>query len=332
MSKLLAVTTFCHADVWLAEKRAEYMRTLGVQPTHDLLLIGDSSTSEVELESLRRAYAGVFKEIHGRRISEMPKSAEWPHGCNYAWRISTKIVAGKYGQPRFDPKPYVGWFYFECDITPLNPLFMGILESQYLFHKKPFMGYVGPVKVKKTIQGVESESMVDHMNGAGVYPVSTQFYSQEAMMSQTLPWDVAGFAGMQLQKVHRIPNDVYLMGFRSRGLKKVADHTYSGEREIINQVGTNQPYTINTSNAILHHGCKDGSLMDAVLGKVPCGTSEPKPESLNASVIKLPEVTQLHPQTFDILKDHGVGMKWKDLISKYKIAPVVLKSILPPKK
>jgi len=302
------------------------------------LLIGDATTSEIELESLKKAYQGLFKEVHGRRITESPKSAEWPHGCNYAWRITTKIVAGKYGQPRFDSKPYVGWFYFECDITPLNPLFMGILESQYLFHKKPFMGHVGPVKVKKTINGTVSESMVDHMNGAGVYPVSTHFYSQEAMMSQTLPWDVAGFAGMQLQKVHRIPNDVYLMGFRSKGFKKTEEHVYSGEREIINQVGTNQPYTINTSNAILHHGCKDGSLMDAVGGTldqkvwVPVKVQDaPNTESLIAQVIKLPETTSIHPQMYDILKDHANGMKWKDLISKYKIAPKVLKSILPHK-
>ena len=319
MSKLLAVTTFCHADMWLAEKRAEYMKAQGYQPTHDLLLIGDSSVSDADVERLQAAYKGVFKEIYGRRFKESPLNSQWPHSCNHAWRITTRIVAGRYGNPKFPPLGYVAWFYFEPDVTPLKKEFLGIMEQQYIFHRKQFMGYVGPVKVRTTTKGVVKDSNVDHMNGAAVYPISTSHYSKEALLSDQLPWDVAGFAGNELLKVHRIPREVYLMGFRSKNFVKTGENAFEGIREVINNAGAIEPCTLNTSQAILHHGCKDGSLMDAF--------SNPVQKSPTSNTNK-PEVSKNE----EILKDHASGMKWKDLISKYKIAPVELKKILPPKK
>lgn len=375
MSKLLAVTAFCHSDLWLAEKRSEYMRAMGYEPTHDLLLIGDSSVSDSDVERVQQAYKGLFKEVYTRRIKESPQNSQWPHSCNHVWRITTRIVAGRYGNPKFPPLSYAAWFYFEPDITPLHKQFMGIMEQQYLFHKKQFMGYVGPVTVRTTTKGVVKDSKVDHMNGAGVYPISTAHYSKEALLSEQLPWDVAGFAGNELLKVHRIPKDVYLMGFRSKNFVKTGEHTFDAIREVINNVGVTEPYSINTTQAILHHGCKDGSLMDAVHGEsnkspksilntikkcqpmidlIPVATGTAPifvkdgslMDALIGNPIKIKELpgiglkfvptenglVPIHPQQTQINIDHAAGMKWRDLLSKYKIAPRVLKSILPSKK
>lgn len=325
MSKLLVVTAFCKENIPLLEKRAEYMRHLGVPATHDLLLVGDASIYPHELEWAEKLHAGLFTNVYSRRIPETPTSTAWPAPHNFVWRRCAKILAGRYGNPKFTAAGVGAWLYLEPDMTPINKNFLPILEKQYLFHKKPFMGVITSVEVKTTVKDKVTAHMVPHMNGGAVYPIDTRFYSQSTMIGDSLPWDVAGFAGNDLQKVAAIPNDVYVMVSRSYGYWKEDDKIVGAQKH--RKTGEVERYVpVDLTKALIHHGCKDGSLMDTLMGvKTQAAVLHSAPEAVSLPPPAPPSIQSREDQ---IRADKAADMKWKDLIRKYKIAPRDLKKVL----
>lgn len=311
---LLAVTTFCAKDLPLLRKRAEYMAHINCIASHDLLVIGDSDTDEHMVDEVRKIHLPFFRSVEMAQLKSNGSDSGWPKSVNRAFRSTVWLLHG-IGKIKFNTKPFRGWLYFESDITPLVPDFMRRLEQEYVNMRKPFMGITGDIKSS-------SGKTVKCMNGAGIYPFGMGFFNQEMMLTDNIPWDVAGLSGNTLRLVHNMGYDKYAMHFSTWEYNQVGERSFTCIKR--RHAGPEEPDKCTLTAQWIHHGCKDGTMIDLLMGKE-------KPPI----VVTPPEPVKKSGKTgYDeaaIIADHKDGMKWQALIGKYKIAPKVLKSILPAK-
>lgn len=358
MPSILTVTAFCRDDVGLLGKRSDWLCRLEPMQDRALLLVNDGTVDEGTCNDLASLYSRNFKTVHLRTLATSPESNEWPKNVNHVWRQVAKMVAGKYGQP-INVSTHFAWFYFEPDVTPLRPGWIQALEEQYIRNKRPFLGKVnatnGTRKDERT--GVVTVEKIYHMNGAGVYPIVTDHYNQNMMLCETLPWDVAGLSnyGGGLIKTADLGESFYSMGFGTRRYSKNGS-SFSATQTI---AGSDSPYTFNLTSQYLHHGCKDGSLIDCLMPAkeevvvatkqvieppkitIPDRTQNDAPKiqfddkgriikqsNINKAK-KVMDVKKLDKQTVEEIKlDKEAGLSWKELMAKYKVTPAQLSKAL----
>lgn len=336
---LLVVTTYCQKDNWLMMKRAEWMKHLGVKPTHDLLLIGDSDVTEPDLQSMGALYRDCFRTVFTAKLKGQGMGEGWPRGTNSAFRNSVRLMHGMF-KLKFDNMQYRGFFYFESDITPLNPNFLPLMHSLYLEAKLPFMGVVGEIKTKEGV-------VIRHMNGAGIYPFGDRYFTPEIMLTDNAPWDVAGLTGPNfLRLVHDLNHTRYSMHFSTSEYKKIGEAKYSATKTPHGAA----PFQVTCDifpTHLIHHGCKDASLMDDLMGKkfvtVDLPPRNPGENYIESFKLNPPKFKKKRgakkspkakkekhePSSPEVIRAaYKKGMKWKDLIKTHHVMPVALKKIL----
>jgi len=337
---LLVVTTYCQKDNWLMMKRAEWMKFLEVRPTHDLVLIGDADVTDADLESMGSLYRSVFRNVYTAKLKGQFRGEGWPRGTNAAFRNTVRLLHGMF-KVKFDNNPYRGFFYFESDMTPLKSDFLPLMHQTYLQGKLPFLGVVGEITTTdgKTIR---------HMNGGGVYPFGMQYFSPETMLVENVPWDVAGLTGQPFLKlVNDLGHTRYSMHFSTTEYKKLSEGKYGATKTPHGKPAFPITCDIFTTH-LIHHGCKDASLMDHLMGKV--SAKEPKiiPVAVNSERGKKLESRMVNPlkkrrakkstkakkvkhdpSSPEVIRAAAKsGMKWKDLIKNHHVMPTALKKIL----
>ena len=313
MKTLLAVMAVCKADFTIAAERAGWLIKLEQPSDTDLLIVNDGSLSEEQVTLLTTCYAQSFRSVFTKTIGDMPQGLKWPESVNYVFRYIARELW--YDKHWIEQELYNGWFYFEPDVTPLHKDWLGILNKQYEFGKKPFMG------VKSTVQATSAKGQkmtIEHMTGAGVYSFLAQHYSENMMLMDGIPWDVAGLCAADSHKIYYIPESAYLHVFNSTNYK-IMDGNYVGQKKDMN--GMTSEIKEPIAQHILHHGCKDGSLMRA-LGGVSSSIEVPKKEK------KIKYMQSFTLPIDDIIADKKSGMSWHNLLRKYKVSPVSLKAIL----
>lgn len=254
---LLAVTTFCQKDIGLLQKRAEFMTFIGVKPLHDLLLIGDSDVSGVQLAEAAKLHQPLFRNVTTRQIKNSQSNEGWPRNCNKAFRNTIWLVHGMF-KPKFENRPYRGWFYFESDITPLIPDFLVKMEQEYNQFRKPLMGVVGSITA-------DDGRPIRHMNGAAIYPFGMQHYGEQLMLVDNLPWDVAGLSGNKLRDVHDMTHAKYSMHFSTFEYRPVSAGRFKATKRPHGKAAFE--VDVDTNGHWIHHGCKDGTLIQILMGK-----------------------------------------------------------------
>lgn len=309
MPSLLLVTTVCSGDAELCLKRLEWMKELGApQFPKDLLLINDGSLEDAEFKKLASAHrdSGLFPKVETRMILQPCDRAEWPWTVNYAWRTTALIVAGEYGL-KFDGSDYYCWFYLEPDVTPLNKDFGHILEQGYFLQKRQFMG-------RMHVTVASNGQPIRHMNGACCYPIANQWYNAAMILTDGAPWDVAGLnTGIEPARLAEVPDTAYEVQVGARDF--VGSGTLSGGQHL--RDGKVKAITFTRAEHILHHGCKDGSLIDALRQKTPNPAWVPTivqpvvPEILKSEMKPLEEI--IAPKK----------LHWKKLQKLDKLAPQV---------
>jgi hypothetical protein len=168
------------------------------------------------------------------------------------------------------------------------------------------------------------------MNGAGVYPISDAFYSPQAMLTDGMPWDVSGFSMPTLAKVARIPSEAFKMAFGTTDYQKQKDGSYKATQTL--RDNSTKEIQIALGEAILHHGCKDGSLMNNLVGR-EVGTRVQSEPATGGSIFPpcltpCPPHLPLDPIASAIKADKALGMQMKDLCKKYKKSIKQMSAIL----
>jgi hypothetical protein len=298
------------------------MKEMGQKPTHLLLLVNDGTANENAVKKLAEAQTDIFESILVRKISP-PKSPAWPDAVNHVFRaIARNLISPS---AWVDKSVYQGWFYFEPDVTPLFPNWADILDAQYEFQKKPFMG------VKSIVNAMRGNTpiTISCMNGAGCYSFDGQHYSPLMMLGDGAPWDVLGLAENQ-HKIAYIPDSAYSLTYGVTKCARKNSGAIAATKTV--QDGTVSQCEFVLNGQILHHGCKDGSLIDLLEKK----TAPAAPERLAAALKYTPKSKKRVPKSAErakadkdaILKDYAAGMGWSSLVGKYRVNPAHLKRII----
>lgn len=267
---MLIVTTFRASDIPLLRKRAEWMAFLGMVPYFDLLLVSDFDVTHEERMEMSSLHKPFFSEVLTKSIKEPPRNAAWPDGVNTAFRKTYKILSGRYDLPPFSWTPYTGWFNFETDVTPLNPDAFKAMERLYHEGKKPFCGYLNETRLS-------DGKLVRHLNGAAIYPTNNstpRYYNEKMMLTMGLPWDVAGMGEGLLGFSTMLSQDKYIHAFGTWDYRKEGNELTATQKLMTGAV-FEKKYVLN--GQIMHHGCKDGSLIDVLMGKKEVIVPEVKP-------------------------------------------------------
>ena len=328
---LLVVTTFCNNDIPLLKKRCEWFAHIGFKCDRDFLLVGDSDVSSTDLEEVVNLHRPFFQNIAVRSILDVGPT-HWPYNVNRAFRTTYRILTGYYGE-KFSWAPYNAWFNFESDVTLLKPDAIKQLEDICRKGGKPFAGHISETRMS-------DGSIVRHMNGAGVYPCAQMNgqlanYNQNLLLAETLPWDVAGLTS--LASIHSMPKNEYIHAFGTTEYVKDQE-MLQGKQTLMN--GQTSQFIFKLGNQIIHHGCKDGSLIDALIGKAVAPREDPNRNAISNKFIpyevekeEVKEVETKTPEPVEltlkdkILKDKADGIPYKQLLKKYKLHPKKMKEI-----
>lgn len=326
---MLIVTTFCQGDIPLLEKRLEWMSHLKFTTGFDLLLIGDGDVDDFTLEKMAEGHKPFFKQVETRKILDGNEGLPWPGNVNSAFQKTARILRGEYGTNKFSWLPYSSWFNLESDVLPLKSDTFERLSQSYLKGAKPFWGYISDTKDN-------SGKVHRHMNGAAIYPARKdregRWYNAGMMLAKNIPWDVAGMQDMTM--CCGAGRDLYTHCFGTRSYVKNGD-SYTAVQRLHD--GSESTKTIRIpETALLHHGCKDGSLVDLLMGKgfvqeTTKNEGRPVDQEIKISISGNPLSVQFSPPSVienQVRSDKAAGMKWKELISKYKLSPKKLKEIL----
>jgi hypothetical protein len=191
----------------------------------------------------------------------------WPLGPNAYFRstVSHLFSGGLLNQ---------AWYWFELDNTPLKQGWADILQTEYNLSKSLFMGvkhptyYTDPDR-KLVIKGY-------HMAGTGIYPpdftnrCNLWRYEEGVAFDVWIQWEVLP----HLTDTQLIQHNWQTGNYRREKDVIICDSLKDPHPEII----YNKPLR---EDAVVLHGCKDGSLAELILADLD------KP----ALAVKAPEVS-----------------------------------------
>jgi hypothetical protein len=259
---MLIVFPFCQADFKLAHSLAKYMQYLGPYKQHELMLVAQPELSQ-DAEELEKIIGDQFARI--LRFTPKVGVQKWPVGSNrmfhsVAYHIQQNVDA-----------PF--WFLLEPDNIPLKPGWANTLAEEYKRTNRPFMGVVHATWWRRADGTFYQDGI--HLNGSAIYPKDTPRYSRlfHTIPDTSYPWDV--YWQWEMIKYAAGTNLMQLewRSFNFRRDKKTG--------EIIGDRAPNVfPDHIGIPrvrpDAVILHGCKDGSLMQIMRGFFTSRKEEPE--------------------------------------------------------
>lgn len=268
------------ADVHLLSDFAKHIKVLGGCQRQDLIFLPTKSTFSEAQEA-----AGIL-QYQAKSVTVIPWDRDnvgvWPYPGNIMWQHAVIEMTKQEDVGNSAP-----WMFMELDCTFMCPGASDKLEAEHAMSGCKFTGAVVPTRVDigngryitdRNIPGQPEN--IPHMVGAGIYPANT---SKETN-------------GLWRFPKHDLSWDIYLRYVINRSLHatKLIDHHWSTinykevngditcENDPRNPFGTDHSGTIS-KEAVMVHGCKDGSLLKIILKKyenteVVTSASTPSPE------------------------------------------------------
>jgi hypothetical protein len=168
----------------------------------------------------------------------------WPLGPNFYWYQTIKYLAEKENK--------LPWLWMELDCTPLKPGWADALEEEYLKCGTPFLG----------MHGWSGEPPVKHLVGVAVYPPQVSDHSKlyNEVPNSSIAFDVV----CQEEFVPKsTESNLMQHGFRTGNYRQISEGVLQGEH--LNGPPGGRQYDQHVrEEAVLHHGCEDGSLAQLV--------------------------------------------------------------------
>ena len=269
-------------DATSALKLLRWINELGgIGHRHLLLATTQAVDPRLLLDTARQGWRTVEHMV----IVSNQEKKPWPAGNNDNFMSVAKHLA-----PRNE-----AFFFMESDVLPLRSTWLDELEAEYLSIGKPFMGDVhGMVDATgATVPGS------DHMNGSGIYPPKALSYlPTSAWMDTALavqPWDVAlrhemlwlidGNGGFRpgpdngrVSICH--PTRKICFCWRSKAYRIDPSGRWACEVEpssVFRQLDFDQH--------VLHHGCKDDSLLNLLQERLREARAPKLPASQASSIL-----------------------------------------------
>lgn len=178
----------------------------------------------------------------------------WPNACNIHFiKASTALWRAKIERT---------WYWFELDNTPVSEGWLTALSQEYMQARKSFMGAVVPTYGTRGDGSIVTNGK--HMVGTGIYP---NWWARDPKVWMTMP--------------SNIPFDVYLQDMIVEQCHPTLKLQHVGRTQNFTRSGCHimyddklMPEGISYASsirpeAVVIHGCKDGSLARLLCGDAP---------------------------------------------------------------
>jgi hypothetical protein len=204
---------------------------LGGAKKHKALFVEGDDTTQLMHEHVAKLAEEVYGSVDFiRTFYTDPRP--WPVNANLSFQRAARHISENIKTP---------WMWCEADCIPLKPRWWDIWEEEYNRAGKPFMGHI--------------VSHPAHLTGNAVYPPDVAAYNHNALLVETVAWDVVD-QDKVLKHTYHTPLYCHRWHYNvpepaSPGYSSAATHFDSlKDLEIIPQ------------ECVLFHRNKDGSLID----------------------------------------------------------------------
>lgn len=248
---MTVVLPVSHVDADLARKLVGWMEEIDAGSYLEKTIVVFLTK---RAESLFEELAAPLRKVFGTVVKAVQKvevETGWPGSPNAIFREVAIYIAER---PEFRGQP---WYFFEADNTPTSGKWLDVFEQEYAKGGKPYMGYLQPTLYSDGENIVETSP---HMVGTGVYPGDFCARSLLFKFPSPDPFDVYHL-GEIVGEMHPINGLIQ---------HNWGTHSYKDYRGRIVCKGTKlSEYFAKTvrDKALVVHGCKDGSLIDALREK-----------------------------------------------------------------
>ena len=252
---MLLVLPFTSLDSRLMLTLAKYLEFVGPYKSHEVLLVAPKDCEEI-LNEIREVIGDQFSKVYTHFLTNHRDG--WPVGCNMmfhsvAYHIMNTIQCKN-------------WYFFEADNTPIKPNWMNTLSDEYDRVGRPFMGVIHGSFWRRG-QGTPDDRFIQdgsHLIGTSIYPQNAPAYSKlyKSIPYARIPWDV--YWQWEIIK-HAAGTSLIHHEWRTVKYKKnKTTGEIKGERVPPGAL----PYEPRPipPDAVVVHGCKDGSLMQIMRG------------------------------------------------------------------
>ncbi len=244
---MIVVLAFHTGDARLVEELLEWCSDLGNCPNHTALLVADAA---VPWDTGRKLLSQAQQVFASASIlcTEKPHTEKWPAAANAMWLASARHIIAHVNEP---------WLWLEPDAIPLRSGWLDALSDAYAKCGKSFMGAI--------VNAQLNAKSFTYMNGVAVYPPDAIETVAPTMRDPQIAWDVAAASVL----VPKAANTALI-------------HCWWGENNLPptfkpNATGRNaKPIAWIPKEAVLHHRCKDGSLISALCQRLGLKRKPPK--------------------------------------------------------
>lgn len=282
---------------------------------HSLLVVGSPNVA-AEMGELSGLLSKYFTGS-GAYLLDHDSFLGWPGACNYAFQ-----------QTCFHLRGQGPWLWFELDATPIKENWLSTIEEAYKSGSSRFMGCL-----ERTYRGFNGELLSEedggkHMAACGVYPpdAADTIVPLKGVSETDIPWwsFLQWYIAPFCSHTNLIQNNYKTENYRVE--KTITDQDgercyLNGEkrvghflREIICDSCNNTAWDNHYNNRISHdavlvHGCKDGSLLEMLTPQIKCQVpTESEAASLSEAFSQLKELgaeqKTLPPEAAKIIEDN----------------------------
>jgi len=251
---MLIVIPVSVSDSKLIEDFSACLNHFGPYSTHELLVVSRPADAGYAVALLNKIKS-KFKTADIYAFPEDGKTG-WPQGPNFYWQETIKHL-------KYQRKTKLPWLWMELDMTPLTRNWINILEQEYKKCGKYCLGWTQNTTTL-TDDGI-IVPLTKHLVGAAVYPPDI-----DVCCTIWKYVDRLATAFDVLCQNELVPNthhsNLFQHCFRTQNYKEFAPNCIKGEdhNEFPDELRFDFPID---SNAVIHHGCDDGSLARLLISK-----------------------------------------------------------------
>jgi hypothetical protein len=249
---MLLVLPVSQADLNLATKLAGHLALLGNLERHRLLMVGAYNTF-ADAAALKEQLAPLFASAE-LYVPESECEIGWPQSANHLWARTVRHL-----QRTGNQEP---WYWFEADNTPIREDWLDAVETEYNQAAKPFLGAVQPTRMLDRNTGEFVKVDGEHVIGTCVYPAD--FSKRSLLWSYTRIDAAPDVEPFDVYLRHEMrPNTAVSQLIHNNWRTKNYEIDSDG-RIYCDPIDDLSVYGPVPTNAAVVHGCKDGSLIEAL--------------------------------------------------------------------
>lgn len=284
---MLLVLPFTVLDSRMMLSLAKYLEYVGPYKSHEVLLVAPQECEGI-LNEIREVIGEQFSKVYTHYLINHKDG--WPVGCNMMFHAVAYHI--------WSSIPCKCWYFFEADNTPIKPNWLNTISDEYDRVARPFMGVIHASYWRRGMGTPDDRFTQDgsHLIGTSIYPHNAPQYSKlfKSIPYAKIPWDVY----WQWEVVKHAAG-TSLIHHEWRTVKYKRNKTtgeIKGERVPPGAL----PYEPRPipPDAVVCHGCKDGSLMQIMRGFFASRLSPAANPSLRSERLEhpdQPEQSELEP-------------------------------------